>query len=1512
MLRLCTTPFWEHHVLNSTYPYVPKCFRHTVLQWIPISIFWIAVPLWLYMLPKRKSQPRALKISTLFMVKTILTGLFILIQISRISYSAIKLNEPTLYAILLASFFYLITSLFTLWTMNYDRLKGMFSSGLLCIFWLLVTLTSLPDVIDYSVVFSQQIKHFRYVTLYIELSIILFHFLFALSLFIANCFAEKHSFVKSTTDEQPVFLESYVSLPSKLFFEWVTPLILQGYRKPLTEKDCWQLPASEQTVTVVRQVQKTLDSQIPQIPKYTNGYLQSNEIKDENENLLTDQPEVHVKKPSSKHQRPLVLWRALFRTYRHRLIAGGLLRVFENCTLFVGPFMLKQLLNFFADPTKPKWLGIFYALVLSAAVFCQILVLRAYFQNQFIVGLRFRSAITGLVYRKSLRLSNSAKQQTTTGEIVNLMAIDASRFAEVTHHIHVLWSGPFQLIFAFIFLYRQMQWAIIPGVLLLIIMIPTNSYLQRIQKRLTTKQMLVKDQRIKTMNEILNGIRVLKLYAWEVAFMRSILHIREKELKYIRLKAINSATISMLATFTPILVGVLTFATYVLSSDKNILTADKAFVSLALFNLLRGPLNSFPNVISSVVEARVANARIQKFLNHQELDEAVVDKVPLGLDKNSVKIERGSFRWSDNVEDPLILKDINVQIRQGSLVAIVGSVGAGKSSLLAALLGEMNKARGYVSISGLIAYVPQTAWIMNTTLKDNILFGRDYDKQLYDKIIEACALKHDLDVLPAGDRTEIGEKGINLSGGQRQRVSLARALYSNADIYLLDDPLSAVDAHVGAHIFRQVIGRKGLMRDKTRLLVTHGVSHLHKCDSIMVINDGEIADQGSYNELIRRSKTLRDFIHSTAISDSDEFVRRASETESIRSLPSVPQELIENHSGEHEEEEQIVSVEIPEEETKIIQKETIQTGSVKLNVFSAYIRANRLPMVGLILMLFSMTICAAFSANVWMSRWTDEAKSRKASNNQIRNMVIYSILGATQGIFAFSMQMIQKLAAFAAGRRLHWIILVGILRAPMSFFDTTPLGRIINRFAKDIDAVDGTLPSSISQVLTTLITVIVTITILIYGSWFAIIELIPLALLFAFIQRVYVSSSRQLRRLDSVTRSSIFANFSETIQGLTSIRAYHEQQRFIDLSDQFTDRNSSCHLASSICNRWLAVRLEMIGNLLTLLTAITAVFVRDHLSAGTVGLMITYAMQINQALNLLIRNTSEIEANIVSVERIHEYAELTPEAPWEIPERKPPVHWPTNGNILISELSTRYRENLQLVLKNLTLDIRSGEKIGIIGRTGSGKSSLCLALFRIIEPTNGTIIIDDVDIRFIGIHDLRSKITIIPQDAVIFAGTVRFNVDPFGNYSDMEIWSALELVNLKERICTADNGLSYLLAEGGQNISAGEKQLLCLARALLRKSKIFILDEATAAIDMETDRLIQLTIRSVFKDATVLTIAHRLHTILDSSRILVLANGTIEEFDEPHKLAADPNSIFSKLLQSANISPLDIGPKIDN
>ncbi|CAF3925067.1 unnamed protein product [Rotaria sp. Silwood2] len=1057
MVRICTTPFWDKNVTKASYPYLTECFRDTALQWFSVGIFWLILPFWIWMLHERKIQPQRLPISNLFTFKMVFAVLFLLVQAVRIIYYALPSDREKSQANIISPVLYIITLLTIFWLMNYERRKGMFCSGLLFGFWLLVFVAIIPDVIDYSIEYQRD----RSRRMLNEVIRVWLHILLSFGSFILHCLSEKYNFPKLAADERPIVPELYKSFPSRITFWWVTPLIVRGYKKPLTEEDCWQLEISERAVHVVHRVQACLEGTINRAKsiayeksKTWNKNDSSNRKKtqDENQDLLNRLPSVEIKAIPTSNRKPIVFWRALFLAYKGKLIASGLMKVIHDILQFSGPMILKQVLTFLNDSTAPTWLGVFYAILLGATVFCQTLFLQAYFHRQYIVGLRFRSAITGLIYRKSLKLSNSAKQGTTTGEIVNLMSIDASRFGDITSYIHVLWSGPFQICLALVLLYQQMQLAIIPGVLLLILLIPFNLYLQRIIKKLTTKQMKLKDQRIKMMNEVLNGIKVLKLYAWELAFIRRINDVREKELQCIRQKAILNAFSSAVWSFAPILVCITTFAAYVLSSENNILTAEKAFVSLALFNLLRFPLVVFPSIVNSIIEANVSNKRIQKFLNNEEIDEYAVNKTTIDADGNAIKIENGSFRWSTSIEDPIILKNINLKIHQGSLIAIVGSVGSGKTSILSVLLGEMSKINGQVDVSGTIAYVPQTAWVLNATLKENILFGKIFDQKLYDQVIEACALKPDFDILPHRDETEIGEKGINLSGGQRQRVSLARALYSEADIYLLDDPLSAVDAHVGAHIFKQAIGPNGLLKTKTRLLVTHGIAHLHKCNEIVVVSRGEIIDHGPYDELMNKK---------------------------AKTPPTSPIEIKENilkvaEDKIHEEitTAEITSYESKEKKDKLIQKETVETGSVKLIVFLTYIRACTIPMVSFIFVLFLLTTISSLSTNVWLSRWTDRSKNvtistneRSSSISKIHGLTVYSILGFCQVLFEFTGTYVMFKTSLNASRKLFNKFLLNLFRLSLSFFEQTPIGRIINRCSTDFDMIDNDMMFTLRSTL---------------------------------------------------------------------------------------------------------------------------------------------------------------------------------------------------------------------------------------------------------------------------------------------------------------------------------------------------------------------------------------------------------------------------------------------------------------
>ncbi|XP_009874359.1 PREDICTED: multidrug resistance-associated protein 1, partial [Apaloderma vittatum] len=1040
-------------------------------------------------------------------------------------------------------------------------------------------------------------------------------------------------------------------------------------------------------------------------------------------------------------------------------------------------------------------------------------------------------------------------------------------------------------------------------------------------------QMKSKDNRIKLMNEILNGIKVLKLYAWELAFREKVLKIRRKELKVLK----KSAYLAAMATFTwvcaPFLVALSTFAVFVKIYKHNILDAEKAFVSLALFNILRFPLNMLPMVISNIVEASVSLKRLRVFLSHEELDPHSIIRGPITDAEGCIVVKNATFSWSKN--DPPSLNSINFTVPEGSLVAIVGQVGCGKSSLLSALLGEMDKKEGYVVVKGSVAYVPQQAWVQNATLEDNIIFGREMNESRYKRVIEACALLPDIEILPTGDKTEIGEKGVNLSGGQKQRVSLARAVYCNADVYLFDDPLSAVDAHVGKHIFEKVIGPKGILKNKTRVLVTHAVNYLPQMDTILVMSDGEISEMGSYQELLKQDGAFAEFLRTYA--NTEQSAENSNSDPSLEGMihpletdtssPSGTEgKPIENgvlvneatgklmhrqlsnsstysrDTGKSQHQSSTAELQKPLAEKnswKLTEADTAKTGRVKATVYWDYMKAIGLFISFLSIFFFVCTHVASLASNYWLSLWTDDPVINGTQQYTDMRLGVYGALGCSQGVAVFGYSMAVSIGGIIASRHLHLNLLHNVLRSPMSFFERTPSGNLVNRFSKEIDIIDSTIPPIIKMFMGSTFNVIGACIIILLATPIAAAVIPPLGIVYLFVQRFYVATSRQLKRLESVSRSPVYSHFNETLLGVSVIRAFEEQERFIKQNDMKVDENQKAYYAGIVANRWLAVRLEYVGNCIVLFAALFAVIARNKLSAGLVGLSVSYSLQITAYLNWLVRMSSELETNFVAVERVREYAEMEKEAEWSIEQTAPASTWPEEGKVEFRGYGLRYQEDLDLVLKNINVTINGGEKIGIVGRTGAGKSSLTLGLFRINEAAEGEIIIDGINIAKIGLHDLRFKITIIPQDPILFSGSLRMNLDPFDQHSDEDIWRSLELAHLKNFVSSLPDKLNHECAEGGENLSVGQRQLVCLARALLRKSKILVLDEATAAVDLETDKLIQSTIRSQFEECTVLTIAHRLNTIMDYTRVLVLDRGEVVECGSPDHLLQEKGIFYS-------------------
>ena len=920
-----------------------------------------------------------------------------------------------------------------------------------------------------------------------------------------------------------------------------------------------------------------------------------------------------------------------------------------------------------------------------------------------------------------------------------------------------------------------------------------------------------------------------------------------------------------------------------------------------------------PMLLVFVVQSRVSMQRINKYMNSEDIP---ADSVTHDANESDpIIIERGTFRWDKN--EPVVLRDVDVRVERGSLTAVVGMVGSGKSSLMSALLGDMVKESGSrVNTLGQIAYVPQQAWMRNAKLRENILFGRSKDSDMYEKVLQACALTADLKILQAGDETEIGEKGINLSGGQKQRISLARACYSDADLYLLDDPLSAVDAHVGKHIFEQVLGPDGMLKGKTRVLVTHSITHLHLMDKIIVLKDNTVSEQGTYQELIEKKGAFADFLmeHMTEVKeDGEEVTQIAADLQPIlgddgkleAKLRSqlTRQESISSEGTEGERTTQKGTMDRKSgggtRAGTLIQDETAETGSVDKAVYVYYLKSIGLFGAILIVMLQLTAQSASLGTSLWMETWVaGDLGNASIPENRNLYLSVYGALGLVQMVSTLVLSISISLITLNASKKLHANMLNNVWRSPMEFFDTTPVGRILNRFSSDISICDTVLAQFMSQLLSYTAIFIGSVVVFMTVVWWFIAFMIPVSVVFVVIQQIYVATSRQLKRLTSITKSPIFTHFGETLNGTSTIRAYAMQAQMRGESEELIDQNGRVYYPSVIANRWLCVRLETLGNLITLAVSLVAMSV--EIQASEAGLIISYSLTLSQIMAYLVRAAADVENNIVAVERIKEYTHTSSEAEWESDE--PPAEgWPEEGQVTFADYGMRYREGLPLSIKGLDCRISGGEKVGIVGRTGAGKSSLTVALFRMAEAATGSISIDGVDISKIGLHELRHKLTIIPQDPVLFGGTLRVNLDPFEAHSDDELWKALELSHLKGHVVGIEGGLQHEITEGGENLSVGQRQMVCLARALLRKTKILILDEATAAVDLETDELIQATIRKEFSNCTVLTIAHRLNTIMDYDKIVVLDKGTIKEFAPPNQLLQNQNSVFFGMAKNAKL-----------
>ncbi|NXC80564.1 MRP7 protein, partial [Cercotrichas coryphoeus] len=1275
---------------------------------------------------------------------------------------------------------------------------------------------------------------------------------------------------------------------SRFFYTWMNPLMRRGYQQKLNQpQDVYVLPRQLQAARVC------------------------------------DRPH-HA-------QAAVRLVSVLHAAFGLRFYSLGLLKLAGGLLDFSGPLLLNLLVNFMESRQEPLSHGVLYALGLFAGSF-----LGALLRNQFgyeinKVALMVRAAVISAIYRKALRVSGTSLARFTVGEIVNFMSTDTSRLVNFCRSFHELWSLPVQLAITLYLLHQQVGIAFLGGMALALLLVPINKIIASRIMANNKKMLAHKDSRVKLMTEFLCGIRVIKFYAWEKHFSTRINACRAKELQKVRTVSYLDALCVYMWAAVPVVVSIAIFITYVLLGHQ--LTATKVFTALALVGMLIIPLNGFPWVLNAILEAKVSLDRIQQFFELMDQDLEAYYALDSPSDTaTAMEMKCAAFSWvpveEESTRQPsstgtLQLHIENLSVKKGMLLGVVGKVGSGKSSLLAAITGELIKQGGRVYVRDLeqgFGLAAQEPWIQFTTVCENILFGREYDARLYEEVLEACALSEDLKILPAGDQTEVGENGVTLSGGQKARIALARAIYQEKEVYLLDDPLAAVDADVANHIMRKCIF--GALKHKTRVLCTHRTEFLEKADALLLMDNGRIVKTGTPADILPLVEAFPKF-KDTDKGHKDKAPNEQGQEEAIETEAEEPTQ---NNNPIYKEEEK-------------------KEGAVAFEVYKAYWMAMGSCLA--VSILFSLFLMQA-SRNIsdwWLSYWISSISqtantSVMACSSSLPSpelllfsaaglvspiqdldktpappngsedvnfyLIVYGSIAGANSLFTIIRAFLFAFGTVRAAAVIHDRLLQRILKATVTFFDTTPTGRILNRFSSDVYCVDDSLPFILNIFLANIYGLLGMLVVITYGlPWIGLV-LLPLAVVYFLIQRYYRFTSRELKRLHSVTLSPIYTHFSETLSGLSTIRAMRAAKRF-ELENQLRlELNQRCLFASNTVMKWLDIRLQMIG--VAVVTAIAGIAIIQHQkqlgNPGLVGLSLSYALSVTNLLSGLIASFTQTEIMMVSVERTEEYTTDTPMEPQDkLVQVKAQMcsqvsaDWPSEGLVEFQQVVLAYRAGLPNALDGVSFTVYPGEKLGIVGRTGSGKSTLFLALFRMVEMKSGRILLDGVDSQRVGLEELRSRLAIIPQDPFLFSGSIRENLDPQGKRTDAELHEVLEQCHLWD-VVTQMGGLDSKLGERGKSLSVGQRQLVCLARALLTQAKVLCIDEATASVDQKTDQLLQQTIRQRFADKTVLTIAHRLNTILDSDRVLVMQAGRVAELDSPASLSQKDGSLFQHLLHS--------------
>ncbi|KAG0061844.1 hypothetical protein BGZ90_003357 [Linnemannia elongata] len=1300
--------------------------------------------------------------------------------------------------------------------------------------------------------------------------------------------APSHNQTQQTDPKEgPISPENRAGLLSQLTFWWLNDLYRIGYRRQIQEEDLYQVLDRRRTEVLGQ--------------------------------ALFDNWEAEKKSARLKGKRPSLL-RALYWSFWRDYLPSFIWLELADFSQIANPSVIRLLLMFLQDsqtqnPPPPAIYGYGLALLLLFLYFNLLICAQRWSMTTFNTGICMRTALIDLVFRKATTLSNKSHLRYPDGSIINLMSTDISRIDSAMMPFSILFSAPTFILIIMGILVYMMGPAALLGAVLLMLLNPIQAWGTARLGPVRKKASQFTDSRIKLSSEILQGVKVIKFFTWENNFLSKLAGIRVEELALVRRIFRNRSLLITTSSAVPIFASALTFVLYAALGHE--LKPEIVFPALAYYAVIRVPLLIVPNCYTSATDAFVAIKRLEDFLLSEDRPADTLSPIDETAE-HALVMEDADFIWEtlseakdgeiqDVQENVPYLNKVNLKIPRGSLVAIVGPVGSGKSSLLQAMIGTMTQSSGRIVRGSAISYAPQTPWIQNATIRDNILFDQPFDKKLYGRVVRVCCLIQDLDSFPARDLTEIGERGVNLSGGQKARLSLARSVYFTASsgsggMVVMDDPLSAVDAHVGKRIWKDCVLKE--LRGQTRVIATHQLHVLPDVDYVICMKGGVIVEKGTFQELMcKDGGELKEMMtHYGGVSESaTKDQEQQDEVTSSNGSSDVVTDQEEQEQGEEDQDAQGKKVEAPEGATLITEEER-ESGAVSWKVYSQYFQIGGLRMWGAVVACYVIQQVCGLLMNYWLSLWTD----RRFDLPVMTYISIYVGLASVQFVVMGIATQLLSVVIIRTARRIHSEAFDKVIHAPLFFFDTNPLGRILNRFSKDVDALDNNLWMTLNDILYTLLIVMGSVSMVLIFFPYLSLLVIPLAGLYYFFSVYYRSTSRELKRLDSTLRSNLYAYFTESLTGMATLKAYKRVDRAIRINQAKMDSSNRPYYLFIAGSRWIASRLQLVGASLMFMTALFVVGTRNTVNAATAGLVFSYLARTGGDMSWVVQCWATFENNMNSAERLVHYIKNLPQEPPAAtsPHRQPPLSpaWPSEGSLEFKNVTLRYRPDLPPVLRDISFSIQAGHKLGVVGRTGAGKSSLIQALFLLSELDVGSqIVLDGIDTQTIGTADLRSHIAIIPQDPVLFEGTFRYNLDPLERHTEQELWQVLETSDLKSYVQALEGGLDAIVLAKGENLSVGQRQLVCLSRALLAKCKIVVLDEATASVDMATDALIQRAIRSDFADATVITIAHRINTIIDYDRILVMHDGQVAEYDTPQALLQDPRSIFSSLVNESGV-----------